>query len=106
MKSLTCRAAFVFLILTGIAVSQASAQAPARKKHLAIMDFDYSTVRSNSAAVFGTDIDIGKGITDMLVTFLVKEGTYSLIERKALDKILAEQNFSNSERANPSSAAK
>src|SRR4029077_16326588 len=66
----------------------------------------YSTVRSNSAAVFGTDIDIGKGITDMLVTSLVKDGTYSLIERKALDKILAEQNFSNSDRANPNSAAK
>jgi curli biogenesis system outer membrane secretion channel CsgG len=106
MKSLTCRAAIVWLILTSIAVSPASPQAPARKKRLAIMDFDYSTVRSNSAAVFGTDIDIGKGITDMLVTYLVKDGTYSLIERKALDKILAEQNFSNSERANPNSAAK
>jgi curli biogenesis system outer membrane secretion channel CsgG len=81
-------------------------QTAARKKRIAIMDFDYATVRSNSAAVFGTDIDIGKGITDMLVTFLVKDGTYSLIERKALDKILAEQNFSNSERANPNSAAK
>src|SRR6185295_16370541 len=39
-------------------------------------------------------------------TYLVKDGTYSVIERKALDKVLAEQNFSNSERANPSSAAK
>jgi len=29
-----------------------------------------------------------------------------VIERKALDKILAEQNFSNSDRANPASAAK
>jgi curli biogenesis system outer membrane secretion channel CsgG len=84
----------------------ASPQAPARKKRIAIMDFDYATVRTNSAAIFGTDIDIGKGITDMLVTYLVKDGTYSLIERKALDKILAEQNFSNSERANPASAAK
>jgi hypothetical protein len=37
---------------------------------------------------------------------LVKDGTYSVIERKALDKILAEQNFSNSDRANPMSAAK
>jgi curli biogenesis system outer membrane secretion channel CsgG len=83
-----------------------SPQAPARKKRIAIMDFDYATVRTNSAAIFGTDIDIGKGITDMLVTYLVKDGTYSLIERKALDKILAEQNFSNSERANPASAAK
>jgi curli biogenesis system outer membrane secretion channel CsgG len=49
---------------------------------------------------------VGKGIADLLVTDLVKDGTYSLIERKALDKIMAEQNFSNSNRADPTSAAK
>lgn len=77
-----------------------------RKKRIAIMDFDYATVHSSSAAIFGQDIDIGKGIADLLVNDLVKDGTYSVIERKALDKILAEQNFSNSDRANPASAAK
>ena len=40
------------------------------------------------------------------MTNLVKDGSYSVIERKALDKIMAEQNFSNSDRANPTSAAK
>jgi curli biogenesis system outer membrane secretion channel CsgG len=53
----------------------------------------------------GTDVDVGKGISDLLVTYLVKDGTYSVIERKALDKILKEQNFSNSDRANANSAA-
>ena len=77
-----------------------------RKKRVAIMDFDYATVHTSSAAIFGQDIDIGKGIADLLVNDLVKDGTYSVIERKALDKILAEQNFSNSDRANPASAAK
>src|SRR3954463_7236880 len=77
-----------------------------RKKRVAILDFDYGTVHSNVAALFGSDIDVGKGITDLLVTFLVKDGTYSVIERKMLDKIMAEQNFSNSDRANPTSAAK
>jgi curli biogenesis system outer membrane secretion channel CsgG len=70
------------------------------------MDFDYATVHSTSAAIFGQDIDIGKGVADLLVTNLVKDGSYSVIERKALDKILAEQNFSNSDRANPASAAR
>ena len=70
------------------------------------MDFDYATVHSNTAALFGQDIDVGKGISDLLVTYLVKDGSYSVIERKALDKIMAEQNFSNSDRANPTSAAK
>src|SRR5580693_9355413 len=85
----------------------ASPQAPqGRKKRVAVFDFDYATVKTNSAALFGTDIDIGKGIADLLVKNLVTDGTYSVIERKALDKILAEQNFSNSDRANPASAAK
>src|SRR3954462_8433951 len=81
-------------------------QAADRKKRVAILDFEYGTVKSNSAALFGSDVDIGKGISDLLVKHLVKDGTYSVIERKALDKILAEQNFSNSDRANPASAAK
>jgi curli biogenesis system outer membrane secretion channel CsgG len=42
----------------------------------------------------------------MLVEKLVKDGKYSVIERKALDKILSEQNFSNSDRANPATAQK
>ncbi len=56
--------------------------------------------------MFGTNVDVGQGIVDLLVTGLVRDGSYSVIERKALDKILAEQNFSNSDRANPASAAK
>src|ERR1700686_1071462 len=85
----------------------ATAQAPqGRKKRVAVFDFDYATVRTNSAALFGSDIDVGRGISDLLVKNLVADGTYSVIERKALDKILAEQNFSNSDRANPASAAK
>jgi curli biogenesis system outer membrane secretion channel CsgG len=83
------------------------AQAPqGRRKRVAIFDFDYATVKTGTAALFGTDIDVGKGIADLLVKDLVTDGTYSVIERKQLDKILGEQNFSNSDRANPASAAK
>jgi curli biogenesis system outer membrane secretion channel CsgG len=85
----------------------AAALAPAQqKKRVAIMNFDYATVSSYVAQIFGSNQDIGKGIADMLVDKLVNDGTYSVIERKALDKILAEQNFSNSDRADPTSAAK
>lgn len=85
---------------------QAPAQPQGRKKRVAIFDFDYATVRNYSVAIFGSDVDVGKGVTDLLVRYLVENGTYSVIERKAMDKILAEQNFSNSDRANPTSAAK
>lgn len=97
----------LLLALLCFAVSPAIAQeqqAP-RKKRVAILDFDYGTVRSYVAGLFGTDVDVGKGISDLLVKHLVQDGTYSVIERKMLDKILAEQNFSNSDRANPSTAA-
>lgn len=77
-----------------------------RKTRVAVMNFDYATVHSGVASIFGTDVDIGKGIADMLVDRLVNDGTYSVIERKALDKVLSEQNFSNSDRADPTSAAK
>src|SRR5438132_9868709 len=100
------------LLFAAVAIAQtapqSSAPAPAagRKKRVAVFDFDYGTVHSGVAAIFGQDVDVGKGISDLLVNYLVKDGGYSVIERKALDKILAEQNFSNSERANPTSAAK
>jgi len=89
--------------------SSAPSAAPApggRKKRIAIFDFDYATVQSSTQALFGTNVDVGKGISDLLVRHLVEDGTYSVIERKAMDKILGEQNFSNSDRANPNSAAK
>ncbi len=71
-----------------------------------MFDFDYATVQSYSSAAFGTNVDVGRGMADLTVKYLVQDGTYSVIERKAMDKILKEQNFSNSDRADPSSAAK
>ena len=106
------------LFLAALFVSVAEAQAPAqpgtasnppaqgRKKRVAVFDFDYATVQNWSSAAFGTNVDVGKGIADLTVKYLVQDGTYSVIERKAMDKILTEQNFSNSDRANPASAAK
>jgi curli biogenesis system outer membrane secretion channel CsgG len=78
-----------------------------RKKRVAVLDFEYGTVKTSSDALFGQSVDVGRGMTDLLVKQLVNDpqGTYSVIERHALDKILAEQNFSNSNRANPASAA-
>jgi curli biogenesis system outer membrane secretion channel CsgG len=100
-----CSAALLLLFVAQ-AVPTSAQDAPKRRPRIAVLDFDYGTVQTASAALFGTNIDVGKGIVDLLVTDLVKDGTYSVIERKALDKILAEQNFSNSDRADPTSAAK
>lgn len=77
-----------------------------QKKRVAVLNFEYGTVESSVAAIFGTNQDIGKGISDLLVQKLVQDGKYSVIERNALDKVLGEQNFSNSDRADSSTAAK
>jgi curli biogenesis system outer membrane secretion channel CsgG len=84
----------------------ATAAAAGPKKLVTVMNFEYGTVKSYVAQIFGSDQDIGKGISDMLVDKLLKDGKYRLIERSALDKILAEQNFSNSDRADSNTAAK
>jgi len=102
-------AALTTLALASQATANAQTPAPAAaptKHRVAVMNFDYGTVQSSVSAIFGTDQDIGKGISSMLIEKLVKDGQFSVIERAALDKLLTEQNFSNSDRANPTSAAK
>ena len=88
-----------------VAPAQDAAPAAA-KERVAVMNFDYGTVRGYVSSIFGSDQDVGKGISDLLVQKLVQDGKYSVIERNALDKILAEQNFSNSDRADAATAAK
>jgi curli biogenesis system outer membrane secretion channel CsgG len=82
------------------------AQQGAPKKRVAVLNFDYGTVKTSVAAIFGSDEDVGKGVSDLLVQKLVQNGSYSVIERNQIDKVLSEQNFSNSDRADPSTAAK
>ena len=92
----------LLICFTLISFSAAAQQ----KKRVAVLNFDYATVNTTVAAIFGTNADVGQGVADLLVDQLVQSGKYSVIERKALDKVLAEQNFSNSDRADPTSAAK
>jgi len=94
----------LLLVLAGLlGAGTLVAQAPA-KRRVAVLDFDYATVHQYVYDLFGSDQDIGKGIADMLVTNLVRNGAYSVIERKQLDRVLQEQNFQQSGRADPSSA--
>jgi curli biogenesis system outer membrane secretion channel CsgG len=104
-------ATFLFLAAWMCAPALAQdAAAPAAstepKRLVTIMNFDYGTVQNYVQQIFGSNQDIGKGISDMLVDKLLKDGKYRLVERSALDKILAEQNFSNSDRADANTAAK
>lgn len=97
------RKSIVSVLLAGVLVTTSYAQ---QKKRVAVLNFEYAAVQSQLSAIFGTNVDVGKGVADVLVEKLVKGGAYSVIERKAIDKIISEQNFSNSDRADASSAAK
>ena len=84
----------------------AAAPVPAARRRVAVLDFDYGTVHSYVAGIMGSDVDIGKGVATMLVSELVQNGTYTVMERAQVDRILNEQNFQQGGRADASSAAK
>ena len=88
----------VAAVLLGLA-GPAAAQA-AKRPTVAVMDLDYGTVTDR----WWGDYDIGKGVADQIVDELVNEGSFRVIERKRLDTVLAEQDFSASDRADPSAA--
>ena len=79
-------------------VGPAEAQG-AKRPMIAVMDFDYGTIDN-----WWGQYDIGKGMADQVVNALVEDGSFRVIERKKLDTILAEQDFAQSDRADPSAA--
>jgi curli biogenesis system outer membrane secretion channel CsgG len=87
------------LAVLAVLVFAAPAAAQGGRPAVALLDFDYASINS-----WWGNQDIGKGIADLVVDGLVEDGSYRVIERKRLDAILAEQNFSNSDRADPSAA--
>lgn len=93
---------------TGGLWAQNAAPAPVQgqQMRIALMNFDWHAVQDGVVGWFGSAVDVGQGITDLLTDDLVKNGTYAVIERQDINKVLAEQNFSNSDRADPATAAK
>lgn len=88
--------------LVALAVAAVAGDAEAQKPKriaVAVMDFEYGTLDN-----WWGQYDIGKGMADQVVDALLEDGTFSVIERKKLDTVLAEQDFSQSNRAAPSAA--
>jgi curli biogenesis system outer membrane secretion channel CsgG len=79
-----------------------------QKKRVAVFDFDNAAVQGGIKFPFAeaNAPNLGKAATDLLITKLVQDGNVSVIERSAIDKLLAEQNFTNSDRTDPITAAK
>ena len=93
------------ILAAGIALAGAGGPAEAqteksKRATVAVMDFDYGTVHHH----WWGQYDIGKGMADQVVDALLEDGSFRVIERKKLDTVLAEQDFAQSDRADPSAA--
>lgn len=112
MHILLVERVLVLAFATGLVVQ---AQTPAQKavnspkRRVAVFEFS-NDVRSSGnpyaalQALAGPDP--GKAAADLLITQLVQNGCVMVIERDAINKLLAEQNLTNSDRTDPQTAAK
>jgi curli biogenesis system outer membrane secretion channel CsgG len=91
--------AVALVLLAGMPAPVQAQAAGAKRVSIAIMDFDYGTVDR-----WWGNADIGKGVADQIVEGFVEDGSFRVIERKKLDTVLAEQDFAQSDRADPSAA--
>jgi curli biogenesis system outer membrane secretion channel CsgG len=93
------------LLAAGVAAAGIAGPAQAqteksKRPTVAVMDFDFGTVHYH----WWGNYDIGKGMADQVVDALLEDGSFRVIERKKLDTVLAEQDFAQSDRADPSAA--
>ncbi len=92
------------LSTASLSIQDLSAQSqPQTRRRIAVLDFDFSNVSSPS--FFSNYPGASKGVSDILINRLVKDGTYSLIERSRIDTVLREQNLGTSGRLDASTAA-
>ena len=98
-----CSAICLLLVLcTGACTTEA-----ATKKRVAVFDFENAAIQTEAVNNLGTQpTDVGKAVSQLLIAKLVQDGTVTVVERAAIDRVIAEQNLSNSDRADPRTAAK
>lgn len=70
----------------------------ASMRRAAIDEFDWATVSTSVQAIFGTNVDIGKGIRALLTKRLQEAGRIRLVERAKVDTVMKEQDFGASNR--------
>lgn len=92
----------------GLCAVAAFAQPP--KRRIAVFDFDSAAAQGGmQMQMLGFETkapNLGKVAADQLILKLVQSGKVTVIERSAIDKLLAEQNLTNSDRTDAATAAK
>lgn len=98
----TCLLGLALIAAAGIAQSPQT-----QKRRIAVMNLDVSPdTKDKAAQQLGVQNDLGATLADLIITKLSTDGKFALFERSALDKIIKEQNLSNSDRADQNTAVK
>jgi curli biogenesis system outer membrane secretion channel CsgG len=99
--------AVVWVTVLALGTVSAWGEGP-QKRRVAVFDFDNAAVQGGITLPFAGSSapNLGKAAADLLITKLVQDGSLSVLERNAIDKLLAEQDFSNTNRTDPVTAAK
>lgn len=86
--------------------SASSVAASSNRYRIAVLDFDDSAVQSSAQVIFGSKVDVGKGVSNLLDSRLAFNTKYYVVHKYSLNSILQEQNLSNSDRMDNASAEK
>jgi len=99
-------ARLILVCLCALVLVGSGAQAQ-RKKQIAVLNFDFTTVDIGLAGnAYGGQENLAVNISNKLMNSLVAQGSCVVIERSQLEKVLQEQNLGTMGRIDPSTAAR
>lgn len=99
------RTGIILVSFLAVALATGSAQEKTGgKKRVAVFSFEDKTDHRNHW-YWWTGQSVGEGMSDMLITTLVKSGKYRVMERAEMDKLLQEQGLGMSGVVSPQTAA-
>ena len=97
------RKALAIVVLMACTYGTSQAQT---KRALTVQDFEWGTVQTTVQAVFGTNVDIGKGINALMTRRISQDGKFTVVERRNVNALLKEQDFDKSNRVKQGTGAR
>ena len=76
------------------------------KKKVVVLDFDSVAVQKSVQRIFGAQVDVGRGLSELVAQYLDVDGTYQPVEREKVEKVLAKQEFAQLDLTNPANVRK
>ena len=76
------------------------------KKKVVVLDFDSVAVQKSVQRIFGAQVDVGRGLSELVAQYLDVDGTYQSVEREKVEKVLAKKEFAQLDLTNPANVRK